>query len=300
MTISVWKQVQNEMNQSYDLRAQLFDKISKNFENRYVISFYTRFGSKAAINEADAQMLTNMLSGSLKTKKHKLLLVINSPGGDPLAAEKIIKVLAEYSENDYWVLIPGVAKSAATMISLGSSRIILSPVSELGPIDLQIARGERLIPAYSIITAYDNLMKRGIDLGEKKRIEPILQQLQEFNPAEIEVYRQINELASDIAIKVLKKGMLKKLNKEKIKKMIKIFIDPAESKVHGRPVFYSDIKDIKDIKDIDKDNKFNLQLIQTDDPKWKAIIEYHTRVESHFAATDIQKLLESDEGSFRV
>jgi len=85
------------------------------------------------------------------------------------------------------------------MVCLGASKIILSPVSELGPIDLQIERGDVLIPAYSVITAYDKLIEKGINLEEGQRVEPILQQLQSLDPSEIEYYWQVNDLPSDIA-----------------------------------------------------------------------------------------------------
>ena len=150
--------------------VQCLEAYYKHFEKRYVISFYT----KTAIDAGDSQMLFNMFSGSKRAKKEKILLIINSPGGDPLASEKIIKVLSEYSENNYWALVPEIAKSAATVICLGASKIILTPTSELGPIDLQVVRGDSLIPAYSIITAYDKLMEKGIGLNTKQRIEPVL------------------------------------------------------------------------------------------------------------------------------
>lgn len=287
-----WNKVKGEIVQDYSLRKPLISRISKHFDHRYVVTLYTRFGSAAVIGDDDQEMLINLLGGSKTALSHKILLLINSPGGDPLAAERIIKALAEYSDNDYWALVPGTAKSAATMICLGATKVILSPTSELGPIDLQIIRGNTLIPAYSIITAYDNLIDKGIKLKEDQRIEPILQQLEGFDASQIEHFRQVNKLSEDIAQKVLRKGMCKKLKAADVKELIKIFSDPTKSKTHGRPIYYSDIKDS------DKKKNFTLQLIKPTDKIWEDITEYHTRTIFHLTQTGTLKLIESDEMSY--
>lgn len=290
--MTAWDIVNAEVKQGHSLRRSLFSQISKNFERRHVVSFYTRFGSGVGIDDSDPEMLNTLLGGSKKAKEKKILFMIDSPGGDPLAAEKIIKILSEFSGNDYWVLIPGVAKSAATMICLGASKIILSPISEMGPIDLQVARGNSLVSTHSIVTAYDKLIEKGIGLGQDLRIEPILQQLQQFEAPEIEHFRRINNLSSDMAQKVLKRCMLKKVGVAEIKKLIKIFVDPERSKVHGRPIYYSDLKEI------DRKRKFNLDLLEMTGQVWQIITEYHTRVKSHLRVTKAAKLIESDETSF--
>ena len=287
----MWNTVQSEITQSYKLRKPLIQKISKYFENRYVISFYTRFGSGSSINDEDSEMLRTLLGGSKKVKSKKILFLIHSPGGDPLASEKIIKLLSEYSDNDYWALIPGTAKSAATMICFGAKKIIVSPISELGPIDLQIVRNNKLVPTYSIITAYDKLMEKGINLLNNQQIDPILQQLQGFDPSEVEMFRQVNELSSDIAKKVLKNCMMKKISRQEIEKTINIFLDPTKSKTHGRPIYFSDIDKV------DKNKNFNIQCIDTEDVAWQTVVEYHVRATHHLRVTNTVKLLESEDAS---
>ena len=60
--------------------------------------------------------------------------MINSPGGSGLAAERMINVLRSYSGiGEYWAIVPAKAKSAATMVCLGASKILMGPASELGP-----------------------------------------------------------------------------------------------------------------------------------------------------------------------
>lgn len=284
---NTWEKVLEEVKQGYTLRQPLLKSIGKFFEDRYIVFLVT-----GRLDTTDVEMVKTVLGGSKTAKEKKILFMIYSPGGDPLAAERMIKILSEFSDNDYWALVPSTAKSAATMICLGASKIIMGPVSELGPIDLQIEKDNILIPAYSIVTAYDNLMQQGINLKKNQRIEPILQQLQGFDPAEIEHYREVNELASDMASKALKSCMLSKKPKKEIDKLIKLFTDPKRSKVHGRPIYYSDIKEF------DKDGCFKLELIDTNSDIWKKILEYQIRVEAHLDANNASKLIESCETSY--
>ena len=168
----------------------------------------------------------------------------------------------------------------------------MGPVSKLGHIDLQIEKNKKLIPADSIITAYDDLMKKGINIKENQRVEPVLQQLQNFDPAEIEHFRKVNDLAADMASKALRNCMLNDKSEEEIKKLIKLFTDPKRSKVHGRPIYYSDIKEV------DKNGCFNLELVRPDSNLWNNIMEYHTRAETHMSVKDANKLLESYESHY--
>lgn len=64
-------------------------------------------------------------------------LIIQSPGGDPNAAETIVNSLLSKAGN-LRVIVPQAAKSAATMMCLAADEILMSDTSELGPIDPQI------------------------------------------------------------------------------------------------------------------------------------------------------------------
>jgi hypothetical protein len=194
-------------------------------------------------------------------------------------------------QNALFLLIPVSYVAGWTL----TSKIILSPISELGPIDLQIDRGNGiLMPTYTIVEAYDKLMEKGINLEEGQNIAPILQQLQSFDPSEIEQFRRINELSSDIAVKVLKHCMMRKVNQREVKKVINIFTDPEKSKTHGRPIFGSDIERV------DKNRYFNIECVKTTDKIWQNITEYHMRMVAHMRGNQIVKVIESEEDSIEA
>jgi ClpP class serine protease len=115
-----------------------------------------------------------------------LAIVINSPGGLGLAAERIIQACRAYSgTGEYWAIVPGKAKSAATMICLGAKKILMGPTSELGSIDpqIQLETGE-VCSAYNIIKSYEELF--GEAVNTKGHIEPYLQQLKNYDRKLIE------------------------------------------------------------------------------------------------------------------
>jgi len=283
-----YHQILKEVQQSCDLRVPLLKKISNHFENRFVIAFYTNFYSEGGIiTDEDVEMLQNILLTRQVSKK-KVLLIINSPGGDPLAAERFVKVLKEFSENDYWVLIPHMAKSAATVIALGASKICMFPSSELGPIDIQVSWEGELRPAYSILDAYETLLNKGIALKKEERIEPILQQLSVFDPTYVEWLKRVRELSKDIVIKILKNGAFASKSKKEIERALKQFIDPKETKTHGRPIYYSDINSkLKTLFYLIEDNG----IIKT-------VMEFHTRIKCQMLSQKIDKLLETEEGQY--
>ncbi len=65
--------------------------------------------------------------------------IINSPGGLADAAYRIIRTLRKNFETVN-IVVPFWAKSAATLLSLGGTRIIMDEFGEFGPLDAQLAK----------------------------------------------------------------------------------------------------------------------------------------------------------------
>lgn len=71
--------------------------------------------------------------------------VLHSPGGSPSDAYRIIRALRTNFEVVN-IIVPFWAKSAATLMSLGASKIILNEWAEFGPIDIQVAKAKEDSP----------------------------------------------------------------------------------------------------------------------------------------------------------
>lgn len=75
---------------------------------------------------------------------NKALLVIATPGGDPHAGFRIARALQHTYADGFDALVPRYCKSAGTMILLGARQVFMADQSELGPLDIQIKKGDEL------------------------------------------------------------------------------------------------------------------------------------------------------------
>ncbi len=253
-------------------------------------SFFTSFLHPVMIVDKDADMLEGVLQKIDLSKG--LVLVLNSPGGDILAAERIINVCRSYSETDeYWVIIPGKAKSAATIISFGASKIIMGSNSELGPVDPQIIISEEgkqnRFSAYNIVNSYENLFQRAVK--SKGRLKPFLQQLQRYDEREIAEYKAYLELSQDIAIRTLKSGMMSVKSESVIKKKIETFLTPKRTKTHGRPIY----------RDEAKQCGLNIESADVKSDLWKLVYELYIRTDNYVSGR-VSKCIESIDHSFVI
>lgn len=273
-----FKNFLSEIQQTYELRKPLISRLENSLEANIATYFVSPFTS---VNDGDALILDDVLK-KLKENRN-LILIINGPGGYGLSAERIANVCRTYSKNNQFsVLIPKSAKSAMTMIALSSNEIIVSEISELGPIDpiVQIIktdeRGQPLrtpdgtpiverYSAHSYVTKYDGLLKKAETTTGN--IEPFLMELRRFNAVQVEEMRKAMNLSEDIAIKALKRGMLKNLTKEAIRRKIEIFTNPNVSFEHGRPILADELKPIG----------LNVKLISSKDNIWGFVNELFLR-----------------------
>ena len=85
-------------------------------------------------------------------------LLIHSEGGDTAAAYKLATLLVKRC-GEFTALIPSCAKSAATLIAIGSSEIILGRYAELGPLDIQVLneKDEKMESALNHVQALERL-----------------------------------------------------------------------------------------------------------------------------------------------
>ena len=101
-----------------------------------------------------------ILNSKLKGKTSTLELILDSIGRDACAAFKIVKVLRKFCEN-FNVIVPVKAKSAATLVALGSDKIFMTRIAELGPIDPMVSHPlmtRVMIPARIVQNFIDNVL----------------------------------------------------------------------------------------------------------------------------------------------
>lgn len=82
--------------------------------------------------------------------------IVNSPGGLADSSYKIIRTLRNHFEIVN-IIVPFWAKSAATLLSLGGSKIIMDEFGEFGPLDAQLAKEKDDSPEFDRESALDDL-----------------------------------------------------------------------------------------------------------------------------------------------
>lgn len=289
MAQSVISQVMDETLQSPNLRKPLYKKLATHFDGKCILLFYTSFYHPVIIDDGDADLIESVIQGCDLSKG--LVLVLNSPGGSGLAAERIVNVLRSYSTKGFEVVIPRAAKSAATMVAMGATGLYMSKTSELGPVDPQIVQrqGDRsqVLPAYVIIDAYKELMQDAI--GTQGNLDPFLLQLGRYDPGFVKDLEREMDLSRQIALNVLGNGMLSGKTEDEITDLIAKFLDPRQTASHGRALLADDA-----IASALKVTKVGLTS-----PLWKDLWALHVRAD-HSTRTNCLKLVETSNQEFVV
>lgn len=139
----------------------------------------------ASITHDDCIILDDLLNNlepeypSTNGKKfNKITLFLHSGGGILEAAIKFVDIINHYADH-FDVIVPMMAKSAATLISLSAENLYMTPVSELGPVDpiVQSPTNPNIqVPARSIkdlIKSYSREQKAS-KTDERTDVEKIL------------------------------------------------------------------------------------------------------------------------------
>lgn len=106
-------------------------------------AYETTTGCKfvAAVDFIDIDFVQNIEEHLYKEDgSREVHLLLRSPGGDGEMALRAIRSIQARSAR-LVLLVPDIAKSAATLLALGADEIRLGPTSDLGPIDPQMQIG---------------------------------------------------------------------------------------------------------------------------------------------------------------
>lgn len=275
--------VMREIHQSPELRQPILAQLEVECGGRCVVAFSTSFNQDAPIGDNDADIIEGVLQKSDLSKG--LTLIINSPGGSGLAAERIVNVCRSYSSGDFEVMIPKMAKSAATMVAFGAKKIWMSKTSELGPVDPQVFREGQFVSAHSIVSAYQELLRQAVKTNGN--IQPYLQQLQRFDASEVKRLKASQKLSESIAITALQTGMMKSKTDSQIRMKIKPFLDPEVTSSHGRRI------------GMEVAEQCGLQVgnINLGSSLWRTLWELYVRLD-FFVSTKASKCVESKDHTF--
>ena len=104
-----------------------------------------------AINLTDKDQIDDAIAN---IPGNEIDLLIQSPGGSAEATEGIVNLL-RYKFSNIRVLLPGTAKSAATLLAMAADELVMDALSELGPTDPQMIINGRYSPAGAILKQFE-------------------------------------------------------------------------------------------------------------------------------------------------
>ena len=290
MMDSPWSRVSDEIRQGWGLRKSLIKKLQDHLQG-LVILYFTAFSDEdIIISDQDAEMIENMLSVEHE-KGSKIFLIINSAGGFPLAAERIVNICRAYSGGKFEVVVPHMAKSAATLICFGANCIHMSPTAELGPVDPQVQYIDDLdvkqwISAEEYIKSYEQLMNRAVS-SKTGRVEALVQQLLRYDARYIERLRSAQALSVKISLRLLKTVMLSKFTESTIKKKISDFLVHRRTAAHGRMITIEEAKKCG----------LNIKEIELRSDLWNLLWELFIRADCAVSMPQPRKIIESANSS---
>lgn len=95
----------------------------------------------------------------LDERRGTLLVILDTPGGLVEEVKRIAETLRHLYGTVHF-LVPGMAMSAGTVLVMSGDAIYMDYFSCLGPIDPQIPKDGRILPALSYLRQYEALIKK--------------------------------------------------------------------------------------------------------------------------------------------
>jgi hypothetical protein len=160
---------------SIEIRKSLIKTIQKIRGSKLIVYFTgdRRFASAMIAEDAVRPLYEHLLSIG---KNSKINLFLYSRGGDVSVPWRIVSMFREFCD-EFSVLIPYKAHSAATLISLGADKIIMGKKAELGPIDPVLVRGvigESAVPPAEIsvedVNSYISFLKERAGITDQSAL----------------------------------------------------------------------------------------------------------------------------------
>jgi hypothetical protein len=174
----------------------------------------------------------------------KIDLVLHSYGGAVDTPYKVVMLIREFCE-EFAVIVPFAAKSAASMLVLGADEVVMGPISELGPIDPLVklpVYKDILVPVQAVWYCLDYLQRSISNSSDPEvasfMVTPILDKL---DPWLIGDYEKTIKASQQYAEMLLSRYMLKN-DLERVPDVTRALTEGYFS--HGYPIGRREAKDL--------------------------------------------------------
>ncbi len=232
--------------------------------NSYVIAYIMsdRPNATATIAPDAVREMYNLLLELKPFKKTTLDLFLYSRGGDSNVPWQIVSMIRELFE-EFNVIIPYRAHSAATMIALGADSIIMGEKGELSPIDVTIVGAhspkdpdtkKQLPISVEDVTGFFSLLDRLGKVKEKRRIDALLKTMEQVSPVILGAINRTLEQTKLVSIRLLetrKKPFSSNDNKKITSKLSSEIFSHQHSISRSEAIDQIGLKQVKEAADLE-------------------------------------------------
>ena len=267
-------------------RKPLIERLQKRLDSKLIVYTASPFHPMPSIMTQDIPSFEDLLRSTAGAEKGYLM--INSPGGNADVADKIIMMCRQRFQKEFNVIVPDYAKSAASMVALGSDKILMGYLAELGPIDPQLRTAPipgPSIPARSFLDGLEMIRRNVTQRGDPAQMYfPMLSQI---SPQVLAMCQSAIDGSRSMARKWLRQYMLKNDPKHAAK-VAKWLSEGKRYKSHGRVIDFTEARDVL---------RLNVEKIDPNSDLWSDVWELYCRSIAFLQRQQRQgaaKLYESD------
>jgi len=229
---------------------KLIEKIEQKRQSKVVVYFTGDrhpFGARIA-EDAVRPLYDHLLNLEFNGNEKRIDLFLYSRGGDVSVPWRIVSMIREFCD-EFNVLVPYRAQSAATLLSIGADNIIMGKKAELGPIDPTLVKatiGETAVPPQEIavedVNSFLSFVKERANINDQDAVANILSSLiNQIGPLTLgSVNRQHHHIR--LVARKLLTSRREKLDEEKISTIVETLTEKIYS--HGHAIGRREAKDI--------------------------------------------------------
>ena len=182
----------------------------------------------------------------LRSSRDRIAIVLDTVGGIVEVVERMVNVIRHHY-NEVYFIVPNQAMSAGTVFVMAGDQIFMNYFSCLGPIDPQIEKDGKFVPAMSYLNQYQRFYEKA-ESGQLNSAELIL--LNNFDAGELYQFEQARLLSQDLLTEWLSKYKFRDWDthsatgnpvtdeekRERAKKIARILGDYERWRSHGRTI----------------------------------------------------------------
>ena len=247
-------------------------------------------GRACKIDEDDAMPFVDLL---YNLPQHQgLELLLHTHGGSIDAAEKLIRMVrSKVGEAEFRIVVPEFAKSAGTLMVLGADAVVMSDMSELGPIDPQMifADSSGLRRWQSVQNYLDAYEEHSKTLAERPDDVAARIMLGKLDPATVKLCQAAKMRAEQCAGDLLRRGMFRLGGNWTL--TVSELLETKRWRSHSQMISWEDAQHPDTIG-------LTVEYHEQDSPLWQDYWRLYCL--QRLAVGDSQKLYESDYASLII